>query len=63
MQEVQLRGDEGRGVPVASPAGYVDAVEGFVEEGAECGEGGEDEWLGGGESEVRWGMGFQAEVE
>jgi hypothetical protein len=26
MEEVELRGDEGRGVAVAGPAGYVDAV-------------------------------------
>ena len=63
MEEVQLRGDEGSGVPVACPASYVDAVEGFVEEGAELGEGGEDEWVVGGEKEMCWWVRFDAEME
>jgi hypothetical protein len=43
VEEVQLGAYEGCGVSVTGPASYVDAVEGFVEEGAELGEGWEDE--------------------
>lgn len=37
-EEVQLGGDEGGGVTVAGPAGYVDAVEGLIQESPEVGE-------------------------
>lgn len=37
VEEEKLGGDEGGGGRVACPAGYVDAVEGLVEEGAEVG--------------------------
>ena len=52
MQQVELRADEGRGVPVAGPACYGDHVEGLVEEGSECGQGGENEGMRGVEGEV-----------
>ena len=45
MEEVQLRGDERRGMSVACPARYIDAVEGFVEESKEVRKGGEDQGL------------------
>jgi hypothetical protein len=63
VEEVELGGDEGGGVSVAGPAGYVNAVERLVEEGAELGEGREDEGFVWGEGEVCWWVGFEAEVE